>query len=152
MTKIRLKPVVGKKPATRLGDKALIDKCDEWIRLLLKTGGKAWHCSIPADKDKDPDLLFAELINRFQHLLKATGTNQALNTITPVGAVMEVYDIPVQKENGKLELIIKDSNVPPIGAFISFNGSTFEVESCTYLPKEKADTEYLMVVSCKEVK
>lgn len=51
-----------------LTDQELIDKCDAWITSLAKSGGDTWTLSIPVDFNKDPDMLFCELITRFKAL------------------------------------------------------------------------------------
>ena len=56
-----------------LTDQDLIDKCDQWITSLARTGGNTWCLSMPVDFNRDPDMLFLELINRFK-ALKSTGT------------------------------------------------------------------------------
>jgi hypothetical protein len=53
-----------------LSDSELIDKCDDWVSSLAKTGGKSWCLRVPVDFKNDPDVLFAELINRFKATLK----------------------------------------------------------------------------------
>lgn len=58
-----------------LTDQELIDKCDQWITSLAKTGGETWSLSIPVDFNKDPDMLFLELINRFKALNTAPITD-----------------------------------------------------------------------------
>lgn len=49
-----------------LTDQELVAKVKNWNSLLCKTGGKAWVLRIPADRNQDPDLLIAELCNRFE--------------------------------------------------------------------------------------
>lgn len=48
-----------------LSDKELILKCEEWISKLANTGGRAWSLRVPVDFNHDPDMLFCELIRRF---------------------------------------------------------------------------------------
>lgn len=51
-----------------LSDQELIDKCDQWVTSLAKSGGETWSLSVPVNFNKDPDMLFIELINRFKAL------------------------------------------------------------------------------------
>ncbi len=56
--------------STNLSDDYLIERCKEWIGKLCQTGGRAWSLSVPVDFKRDPDVLFGELIKRFQSLNK----------------------------------------------------------------------------------
>lgn len=47
-----------------LSNEELIKRCHEWISKLCESGGKAWTLRVPADYNKDPDLLFTELADR----------------------------------------------------------------------------------------
>lgn len=49
-----------------LSDDDLLEKCDEWIEKLCKSGGKDWCLSVPVNFNRDPDMLFVELMNRFK--------------------------------------------------------------------------------------
>ena len=51
-----------------LTDAELIEKCNEWISKLCKSGGKDWCLKVPVDFNNDPDMLFLELSNRFKIL------------------------------------------------------------------------------------
>lgn len=51
-----------------LTDEQLTEKCSDWVSKLCESGGNAWVLSIPVRMDKDPDMLFTELINRFKGL------------------------------------------------------------------------------------
>jgi hypothetical protein len=51
-----------------LSDKELIDKCEKLIINLCESGGRSWSLTIPPDFNKDPDMLFMELITRFKKL------------------------------------------------------------------------------------
>jgi hypothetical protein len=51
-----------------LNDEELINKCNDWISRLCETGGRAWSLRVPVDFDRDPDVLFVELINRYKKL------------------------------------------------------------------------------------
>lgn len=55
-------------PKCTLTDLELIDKVDEWVSKLAKSGGQAWTLRVPVDFNNDPDMLIAELIKRFQSL------------------------------------------------------------------------------------
>lgn len=54
-----------------LTDHELAAKADQWIDELIASGGKSWRMCVPARPNEDPDLIFAELNNRFKGLLKA---------------------------------------------------------------------------------
>ncbi|MCK9255823.1 MAG: hypothetical protein M0P36_08565 [Bacteroidales bacterium] len=49
-----------------LSDTELVAKCSEWISKLCESGGKAWSLRVPVDFKNDPDVLFSELIKRFE--------------------------------------------------------------------------------------
>lgn len=49
-----------------LTDQELIVVCEEWIQKLIDSGGKEWCMFVPARPNKDPDLLFSELVERFK--------------------------------------------------------------------------------------
>jgi len=51
-----------------LTDEELIDQCKDWITRLAMSGGKDWCLEIPVNFNKDPDMLFCELIKRFEIL------------------------------------------------------------------------------------
>lgn len=56
----------GSQPSNKISDQDLIEKCSKWVDSLCKTGGKSWSLKVPVDFNNDPDILFTELINRFQ--------------------------------------------------------------------------------------
>lgn len=49
-----------------LSDKELIEKANDWVSKLAKSGGKAWTLRIPVDFNHDPDMLFIELGERLE--------------------------------------------------------------------------------------
>lgn len=49
-----------------LSDKELIEKANDWVSKLAKSGGKAWTLRIPVDFNNDPDMLFVELGKRLE--------------------------------------------------------------------------------------
>ena len=49
-------------------DGELIDKCRQWVSELCASGGDAWSLRVPVDFTHDPDMLFSELIRRFEKL------------------------------------------------------------------------------------
>lgn len=49
-----------------LSDKELIEKSNDWVSKLAKSGGKAWTLRIPVDFNNDPDMLFIELGKRLE--------------------------------------------------------------------------------------
>ena len=53
-------------PEVPLSDTELVAKCSEWISKLCESGGKAWSLRVPIDFKHDPDVLFGELIKRFE--------------------------------------------------------------------------------------
>ncbi len=57
-------------PRPEMGNEELAEKCEEWIDKLCKSGGNAWTLRVPVDIDRDPDMLFSELIRRFRENLK----------------------------------------------------------------------------------
>lgn len=52
-------------PQTTLTDQELVDKVQEWVSKLCKTGGQAWSLRVPVDVNHDPDVLISELCRRF---------------------------------------------------------------------------------------
>ena len=62
-----------------MSDDELIKKCDEWIYSLAESGGKSWCLSIPVRYDVDPDMLFTELISRYQFLRSELQKQKELN-------------------------------------------------------------------------
>jgi hypothetical protein len=59
-------------------DKELMEKCDELITDFCQNGknAKLWTMHIPAQEDKDPDLVFSQLLKRFEELLEFKKDNQ----------------------------------------------------------------------------
>jgi len=53
-------------PEVPLSDTELVAKCSESISKLCESGGKAWSLRVPIDFKHDPDVLFSELIKRFE--------------------------------------------------------------------------------------
>lgn len=49
-----------------LSDDELIAACSKWIDDLCRSGGSKWSLTVPVDFNRDPDMLFTELINRFK--------------------------------------------------------------------------------------
>jgi hypothetical protein len=64
-----------------LTDTELVEKCHKWILDLCTTKGNAWMLRVPADANHDPDLLFTELINRFE---KSKSTLKHINNLSHV--------------------------------------------------------------------
>jgi hypothetical protein len=62
-----------------LSDQKLIDSCREWISKLCDSGGKEWTLGVPVDFNRDPDMLFSEVITRFK---SATEENEELRVKT----------------------------------------------------------------------
>lgn len=59
-----MSPDVPKEPGCTLKDAELIERSEEWISNLAKSGGKKWCLHIPVNFNRDPDMLFSELCNR----------------------------------------------------------------------------------------
>ena len=55
---------MSKEEKCTLSDSELIDRSNEWVSKLAKSGGKAWTLRIPVDFNYDPDMLFVELGKR----------------------------------------------------------------------------------------
>ena len=51
-----------------LSDKELIKKCREWIDKIFEIKDTSQFLTIPSDYDNDPDVLFFELIHRYENL------------------------------------------------------------------------------------
>lgn len=49
-----------------LPDDELLTRCGDWINKLCKSGGRDWCLQVPVNFDRDPDMLFIELINRYR--------------------------------------------------------------------------------------
>jgi hypothetical protein len=52
-----------------MSNEQLIQKCEAWIKSLCETGGRSWTLRVPVEYDRDPDMLFTELMIRFKNLL-----------------------------------------------------------------------------------
>lgn len=61
-----------------LTDEILMEKCSKWVSDLCKTGGHAWTLRVPVDMDRDPDILFTELIERYKRALAKNDSNTVL--------------------------------------------------------------------------
>lgn len=53
-----------------LTDKELINACDKEMSKMCQTGGKSFTMRVPADVNRDTDLLIYELIERFKKTVK----------------------------------------------------------------------------------
>ena len=51
-----------------LSNKELIEKSNEWVSKLAKSGGKDWTLRVPVNFNHDPDMLFIELGKRLESL------------------------------------------------------------------------------------
>ncbi len=49
-----------------LSNEDLLLQCEQWVHKLAKSGGKDWCLQVPVNFNRDPDMLFMELINRFK--------------------------------------------------------------------------------------
>jgi DNA repair ATPase RecN len=92
-----------------LSDQELSDSCREWISKLCKSGGREWMLSIPVSFNRDPDMLFSELITRFK---SATEENEELRAKIRFLEELEPAASKVQKlsESG-LSRLMKISDV-----------------------------------------
>lgn len=54
-----------------LSNEDLLQQCEEWVHKLAKSGGKDWCLQVPVNFNKDPDMLFMELIIRFKRSRRA---------------------------------------------------------------------------------
>ena len=54
-------------------DDELIAKAREMVNELCQTGGRSWTMRVPVDLERDHDMVFTRLINRFEALAKALG-------------------------------------------------------------------------------
>lgn len=57
---------MGKEYCT-LNDDELINKAENLVRELSKTGGKSWSLRVPVDFNNDPDMIFLELCKRLKN-------------------------------------------------------------------------------------
>ncbi|WP_234734533.1 hypothetical protein [Tellurirhabdus bombi] len=65
---------MARKSECTLSDLELIEKVDQWNDRLIKSGGKDWVLSVPANPDSDPDLLIEELLSRFKKVISGLVT------------------------------------------------------------------------------
>lgn len=49
-----------------LTDDRLVEAVEQWNQRMCKSGGKDWMLTIPADVNRDPDILIDELCKRFK--------------------------------------------------------------------------------------
>ncbi len=49
-----------------LSDEELIERGQEWVSKLARSGGKAWSLRVPVDFNHDPDMIFCEIIKRMK--------------------------------------------------------------------------------------
>jgi hypothetical protein len=72
-------------PQTTLTDQELVDKVQEWVSKLCKTGGQAWSLRVPVDVNHDPDVLISELCRRFKKQTeKTTPTEDSILTFLEI--------------------------------------------------------------------
>ena len=57
----------------QLANEYLIKRGKEWVESLIETGGKSWCLKIPVDIKNDPDVIFSEIIKRFEQQVQAKG-------------------------------------------------------------------------------
>jgi hypothetical protein len=66
-----MKPMTKNNIQCTLTDAELSAKADQWIDELIASGGKSFTMQVPARPNKDTDLIFAELNNRFKAMLQS---------------------------------------------------------------------------------
>lgn len=49
-----------------LSNEDMLQQCEQWVHKLAKSGGVDWCLQVPVNFNRDPDMLFMELINRFK--------------------------------------------------------------------------------------
>lgn len=49
-----------------LSTEELIERCQDWVSKLARSGGRDWTLRVPVDFNNDPDMLFTELGRRLQ--------------------------------------------------------------------------------------
>jgi hypothetical protein len=79
-----------KQTKVTMDDASLISKCTLWISNLCRTGGRAWVLNVPVDFNNDPDVLFSELITRYEN--RASKSAELAATVRPVGAANNERD------------------------------------------------------------
>lgn len=52
-------------------DDELIAKAREMVNEPCQTGGRSWTMRVPVDLERDHDMVFTRLINRFEELAQA---------------------------------------------------------------------------------
>ena len=57
-----------------LTDERLVEAVEQWNRRMCKSGGKDWMLTIPADVNRDPDILIDELCERFKEKTNTQST------------------------------------------------------------------------------
>ncbi len=67
-----------------LSNEELIERCNEWVSKLAKSGGRDWRLHVPVSFNTDPDMLFCELANRFKELTEAKGKGYSREDIMDV--------------------------------------------------------------------
>lgn len=64
-----------------LTDDELIKACTEWVYKLCQSKGNAWTLQVPVNYNTDPDMLFTEIISRFNN------KNRIINHINQISHV-----------------------------------------------------------------
>lgn len=82
----------------------LSEECRKWVSMLASSGGRKWVLRIPPDRNKDPDLLFSELINRYKDSFNENQVAKAFyellvncDDILPGKSIRERVDIMTKK-------------------------------------------------------
>ncbi|MGC3945324.1 MAG: hypothetical protein QM762_12560 [Chryseolinea sp.] len=64
-----------------LSDEELLAAVKSWITKLCESRGKDWLLSIPAQPDKDPDLLIMELHHRYGNIIEGGPARMLINAL-----------------------------------------------------------------------
>lgn len=52
-----------------LTDNELIEVCVEWVNKLAESGGRKWSLQVPVNFNRDLDMIFLELVRRYQLIM-----------------------------------------------------------------------------------
>ena len=54
------------KELSEIPDSELIEKGRKWVSDLCASGGRKWSLRVPPDPENDPDLIFSEIMRRYE--------------------------------------------------------------------------------------
>lgn len=133
-----------------LSDKELIEKSNDWVSKLAKSGGNAWTLRIPVDFNNDPDMLFTELGKR----LESYSSEMLQKKISELEAELDlVYNdmatiVEKCRGNQSKEPIVQDGEMKIISEYIDkiHKGiSTENTQLCDMLREIVELTDKMMV-------